>query len=86
MVVLATLVLIELRSIRPILAGVREVLTALLERERIRAERKREPSAPPPSLQEFAEEPSTDLHDIIDRQRRERERGLRPPRKGTHAD
>lgn len=83
MVVLATLVLIELRSIRPILAGVREVLTALLERERIRGERKREPSGPPPSM-EFADEPSTDLHDIIDRQRRSA--GVRAPRKGTHSD
>lgn len=71
---LALLVLLELRQIRPVLAGVREVLSALLERERIRSERRREPSAPPPSLPDQipdeVEEETTDLHEIIDRARR----------------
>lgn len=90
--VLVLVVWLELRLIRPVMQGVREVLAALLERERIRSERKREPSSPPPVLPEtpatgiphLVREETTDLHEIIERQRRRG--GERPPRKGTHHD
>lgn len=44
---LCLLVLLELRALRPVLAGVKEVLAALLERERIRDERRKRESSPP---------------------------------------
>lgn len=79
---LALLVLLELRQVRPVLAGVREVLAALLERERIRSERKREPSAEPPSLRNHSipvhvEKETTDLYEIIERQRKRGDHGHR---------
>ncbi len=96
-VVLCTLVMIELRSLRPVLAGIREVLSALLERERIRSERKREPSSPPPALPvqssgvpDTVGFEDTGLHEIMERQRRERPRspamGVRAARPGAHHD
>jgi hypothetical protein len=91
-VVLCMIVLFELRQLRPVMTGVRDVLAALLERDRIRSERRREPSTPPPSMpDDFAPE-STDLHDIMEKQRQRRSRaqtprgGVRSPRPGTHHD
>jgi hypothetical protein len=89
-VVLCIFVMIELRGIRPVLASIREVLSALLERDRIRAERKREPSDPPPAVSDFDVEESTGITDIIQRQKRQKvstsPRGVRIPRPGTHHD
>jgi hypothetical protein len=90
-VVLCIFVMIELRGIRPVLASIREVLSALLERDRIRGERKQS-STPPISMNSDFEGPeeSTGITDIIQRQRRQRVvtpvRGVRSPRPGTHHD
>lgn len=98
----ASAVLYELRQLGPLvkawttvvgevkteLGKVREVLSALLERDRIRAERRKEPSDPPPSMETW--EDSTDIHDIIERQRRQRTRspahGVRTHARGVHHD
>lgn len=81
-------------DLRDGLASVREVISALLERERIRAARK--DSVPPMPKAASTISPaeswddSTDLHDIIERQRRQRTRspagGVRVPRPGLHHD
>ena len=64
---LALLVLLELRALRPVLAGVKEVLAALLERERIRDERrKRESSTPPMRPQEYPAVPLNEFDDKRD--------------------
>jgi hypothetical protein len=84
--VLALICILELHRIRPVLEGVRVVLSALLERERIRSERKREPSGPVPIL---AEHEDTGVHRIIERQHGRIPTPLtgvstyRPPSKGT---
>jgi hypothetical protein len=89
-VVLCAFVMWELRGMRPVLSGIREILAAILERDRIRAERKREPSDPPPRVSDFDVEESTGITDIIQRQKRQRVstpvRGVRIPRPGTHHD
>ena len=100
-------VLWELRQLRPLfkqlvserqedrtlIADVRAILAALLERERIRDERKRRDSdrpvsAPIPAAQ-WPEDESTGLHEIMARQRQRIKTpvgGVRPPRPGTHHD
>jgi DNA-binding transcriptional MerR regulator len=87
---LAMLVLLKLRDHGMTLASVRELLAAILERDRIRSERRREPSEPPPNVSEFDAEQTTGLHDIMQRQQRSRlatpSRGIRTPRPGTHSD
>lgn len=102
-------VLWELRQLRPLferlvserqedrslIADVRVILAALLERERIRDERKRRDSDRPPStpipVEQWPEDESTGLHEIMARQRRSARiktpaGGVRPPRPGTHHD
>jgi hypothetical protein len=85
----AAVVLFELRKLGPVLNAwvstmgeVKEVLAALLERERIRdARRTRDSSGPhtrPQSRNEFSEEPDTGLHDIMERQRLARSRSKSP--------
>jgi hypothetical protein len=84
-------------DLRQGLGDVREVLSALLERDRIRASRSKD-SAPPVAMPKAAAtispaeswDESTDLHEIVERQRRERTRsparGVRLPRPGTFHD
>lgn len=91
----------ERQEDRALVAEVKAILAALLERERIRDERKRRDSdrptthAPAPSA--WPEDESTGLHDIMARQRSAAARpssqriktpagGIRPPRPGTHHD
>ncbi len=89
-VILCIFVMVELRGIRPVLSSIREVLSALLERDRIRSERKKHPTNPPPAVNEFDGEESTGITDIIQRQRRQKVKtpatGVRIPRAGTHHD
>jgi hypothetical protein len=91
--VLAILCILELRNIRPLLQDIRVILSALLERERIRSERKREPSRPPPSMgvpEDFASDEDTGLINIIEKQKRQAPKtnplGIRVPKRGTHHD
>ncbi len=95
--VFAGVVLWELRQLKPTLAAwvsmmgeVREILAATLERERIRGEARRRRDSSDPPNRVFAEDESTNLHDIMAKSKRERARtprgGVRPPRPGTHHD
>lgn len=89
-VAFATAVMVELRAIRPTLTSIKEVLSALLERERIRGERRREPSAPH-KRPEWSDGETTDLHTLVEMQRRGPRpktpaMGVRNPRPGSHHD
>lgn len=96
-VAFATAVLVELRGIRPTLTGIKEVLAALLERERIRNDRRRDSSGPHnrPTVQTpkppvWSDGETTDLHQLIEMQRRGKPHtpahGVRQSRPGSHAD
>lgn len=93
--VLAILNILELRAVRPLLQDIRVVLAALLERDRIRSERKKEPSGPVPEMSSGvpdgqADDADTGLVSIIKRQTGRRlptpVSGVRHPRPGTHHD
>ena len=94
LLVLCLLVLAELRALRPVMVGVREVLAALLERERIRDARKARDGSGPKPMPKVPEQPEwpdhedTGIQSIIERQRRTRTPGggVRAPRPGTHHD
>jgi len=92
-IILCILVMVELRGIRPALEGIKLILSATLERERIRDGRKRPPSDPPQSTtgvpNEFDVQEDTGLVSIIEKLRGKPAtppKGIRPPRPGTHHD
>jgi hypothetical protein len=96
---LAGLLIVEMRILR---SRMEILIAALFERARIRDERKRRESSLPPMLprapagrqlgrspaDDFAEEESTDIHVLMDRERARRKTGRheRKPRPGTHHD
>ena len=91
-VAFASAVLWELRSQRPVLQSIKEVLAALLERERIRGERRRDPSVQNVRPPTWSDGETTDLADLVDMQRKYKGKrktppmGVRHPRAGSHHD
>lgn len=96
-VAFATAVLVELRAMRPVIAEIKTVLAALLERDRIRDSRRRDSSGPhtrPSSHSEavpvWSDNETTDLYRLAEMKRRGKAPtpagGVRQPQPGNRSD
>ena len=79
-------------DVKEALGEVREVIAAMLERERIRGERRRDPSVQHMRQPTWSDGETTDIASMVDMQRHPKVKrktppmGVRPPRAGTHSD
>lgn len=96
-VAFATAVLWELRGLKPTLRKIEDVLAALLERDRIRGERRRDSSGPHHRPSSHSERPpewsdgeTTDLYQLAEMKRRGKAKtpagGIRQPQPGNRTD
>lgn len=83
----------ELRALRPVIAEIKTVLAALLERDRIRDSRRRDSSGPhhrPPTAPEWSDGETTDLYQLAEMKRRGKAKtpsqGVRQPHPGNRPD
>jgi hypothetical protein len=79
-------------DVKEALGEVREVIAAMLERERIRGERRRDPSVQNMRQPTWSDGETTDIARMVDMQRHPKVKrktpamGIRPPRPGSHSD
>jgi hypothetical protein len=81
-----------LGEVKEAIGEIREVVAAMLERERIRGERRRDPSVQNMRQPTWSDGSSTDLIDLVEMQRHPKPKrktppmGIRQPRSGSHHD